>query len=71
MRTSLDAWADALAFAIAEAQQAGDVSRVLEAATLARFVLSVWEGALISAGADRSARAFEAFFTVVFGLVLR
>ncbi|MFD7444753.1 TetR family transcriptional regulator C-terminal domain-containing protein [Streptomyces sp. NPDC059909] len=71
VRMSLEVWADALDFAIAEAQQAGDVSKTLEASTLARFVLSAWEGALISARADRSARAFEGFFTVVFGLILR
>ncbi|WP_406424296.1 TetR family transcriptional regulator C-terminal domain-containing protein [Streptomyces sp. NBC_00873] len=56
---------------IAEAQQAGDVSKTLEATTLARFVLSAWEGALIAARADRSPRAFEVFFTVVFGQILR
>ncbi|MGW1888543.1 TetR family transcriptional regulator C-terminal domain-containing protein [Streptomyces sp. NPDC001970] len=71
VRASLEAWADALAFAIADAQEAGEVSKALEASTLARFVLNAWEGALISARADRSAKAFEAFFTVVFGLILR
>ncbi|MGX1267445.1 TetR family transcriptional regulator C-terminal domain-containing protein [Streptomyces phaeoluteigriseus] len=68
---SFQAWTDALAFAIGDAQQAGEVARTLEASTLARFVLSAWEGALISARADRSARSYEAFFTVVFGVLLR
>lgn len=47
------------------------MSKTLEATTLARFVLSAWEGALIAARADRSPRAFEVFFTVVFGQILR
>ncbi|MFJ4466840.1 TetR family transcriptional regulator C-terminal domain-containing protein [Streptomyces sp. NPDC089424] len=68
---SLQAWTDALAVAVADAQEAGDVAKTLDAATLARFVLNAWEGALISARADRSARAFETFFTVVFGVLLR
>ncbi|MFE7216587.1 TetR family transcriptional regulator C-terminal domain-containing protein [Streptomyces sp. NPDC057611] len=71
VRQSQETWADALASAIAEAQQAGDVSKALEPTTLARFVLSAWEGALIAARADRSPRAFEVFFTVVFGQILR
>ncbi|MFI0544250.1 TetR family transcriptional regulator C-terminal domain-containing protein [Streptomyces sp. WSLK1-3] len=71
VRDGFQAWTDALAFAITDAQQAGEVAKALEASTLARFVLSAWEGALISARADRSARAFEAFFTVVFGVLLR
>ncbi|NBM15260.1 TetR/AcrR family transcriptional regulator [Streptomyces sp. GC420] len=70
-RKSFEEWMDALAFAIAEAQQAGDVAKTVDSSTLARFVLSAWEGALISARADRSARAFEAFFTIVFGVLLR
>jgi TetR/AcrR family transcriptional repressor of nem operon len=71
VRVSLDTWNDALAFAIAEAQEAGDVSKASEASTLARFVLNAWEGALVSARADRTARSFEAFFGVVFGSILR
>ncbi|MEV7239264.1 hypothetical protein AB0N06_36940 [Streptomyces sp. NPDC051020] len=48
-----------------------DVPKTLEATTSARFVLSSWEGTLIAARADRSPRAFEVFFTVVFGQILR
>ncbi|AWW35984.1 MULTISPECIES: TetR/AcrR family transcriptional regulator [Streptomyces] len=70
-RGGLEAWTEALAVAVADAQRAGEVSKTLEASTLARFVLSAWEGALISARADRSPRAFESFFTVVFGVLLR
>ncbi|MBV7696379.1 TetR/AcrR family transcriptional regulator [Streptomyces sp. TRM70350] len=71
VRDSFEAWTDALAFAIAEAQQAGDVAKTLDASTLARFVLSAWEGALVCARAERSARPYEAFFTAVFGVLLR
>ncbi|MGW7385565.1 TetR family transcriptional regulator C-terminal domain-containing protein [Streptomyces sp. NPDC054794] len=68
---SLRLWCEALSGAIAEAQQAGEVTKALEADTIARFVLSAWEGALISARSDKSAKAFEAFFTAVFDVVLR
>ncbi|MFF0450870.1 TetR family transcriptional regulator C-terminal domain-containing protein [Streptomyces sp. NPDC004609] len=71
VRDSLQYWCDALSGTIAEAQQAGEVSKALEPDTIARFVLSAWEGALISARSDKSAKSFEAFFTVVFGVVLR
>ncbi|MFD6973998.1 TetR family transcriptional regulator C-terminal domain-containing protein [Streptomyces sp. NPDC059949] len=71
VHASLTHWREALTLALAEAQRAGEVSRAQDAATLASFVLSAWEGTLISTRADRSARPFEAFFTMVFGVLLR
>ncbi|MEU1199213.1 TetR family transcriptional regulator C-terminal domain-containing protein [Streptomyces sp. NPDC005813] len=70
-RKSFEAWAEALAHAITDAQRAGDVSKALDSSTLAGFVLASWEGALISARTERSAKPFETFFTIVFGVILR
>jgi TetR/AcrR family transcriptional repressor of nem operon len=71
VQDSLRLWCEALSGTIAEAQQTGEVTKALEADTIARFILSAWEGALISARSDKSAKSFEAFFSVVFGVVLR
>ncbi|MFG1810360.1 TetR family transcriptional regulator C-terminal domain-containing protein [Streptomyces sp. NPDC049040] len=64
-------WRDAIASAVADAQRAGLVPQTCEADTLARFILNAWEGALIAARVERSARPYEVFFTVVFDTVLR
>ncbi|GGX94292.1 TetR/AcrR family transcriptional regulator [Streptomyces fructofermentans] len=69
--TGFTYWREALTEAISAAQEAGDVSKAQEAATLASFVLNAWEGTLIATRTDRSARPFESFFTVVFGVILR
>ncbi|MCX4912028.1 TetR/AcrR family transcriptional regulator [Streptomyces sp. NBC_00687] len=71
VQTSFAYWRKALAAAISAAQQAGEVSKAQEAATLASFVLNAWEGTLIATRTDRSAKPFESFFTVVFGVILR
>lgn len=36
----------------------------------ARFLLSAWEGALISARVDRAADAFDSFFDIALGTLL-
>ncbi|SDP11127.1 TetR/AcrR family transcriptional regulator [Actinacidiphila guanduensis] len=63
-------WRDAIASAVGNAQQAGLVSRAVDADTLARFVLNAWEGTLIAARVERTARPYEAFFTLVFDTLL-
>ncbi|MGW7267714.1 TetR family transcriptional regulator C-terminal domain-containing protein [Streptomyces sp. NPDC054842] len=68
---SFSYWREALAGAILDAQEAGEVSKAQDAATLAAFVLNAWEGTLIATRTDRSAKPFESFFTIVFGAVLR
>ncbi|MET9670862.1 TetR family transcriptional regulator C-terminal domain-containing protein [Streptomyces sp. NPDC006475] len=68
---SFTSWRDALAQAISDAQRSGEVSKAQDGATLASFVLNAWEGVLIATRTDRSAKPFESFFTVVFGVVLR
>ncbi|MCF3963278.1 TetR/AcrR family transcriptional regulator [Streptomyces fuscigenes] len=71
VRVSLERWSDALATAIGQAREAGLVGEAVEPATTARFLLNAWEGTLISARTDRSAKAFTPFFDLVFGVLLR
>ena len=70
VRESFHAWAEAIAAPLAEAEAAGTVRAGLDPETTARFLLSAWEGTLISARADRGAAAFDAFFETVFGTIL-
>lgn len=70
VREGLRHWSEPIAAAIAAAQRDGDVHAGHDPATLARFVLNAWEGAVISARADRSSASFDAFFDIVFGTLL-
>lgn len=64
-------WGDALAAAVAQAQETGQVAAGLDARELAKFMLDAWEGTLLSARTARSAKAFTSFFDIVFGVLLR
>jgi TetR/AcrR family transcriptional repressor of nem operon len=70
VRQSFQAWAEAIAGPLAEARDAGAVRADLDPAKTARFLLSAWEGTLISARVDRGAEAFDAFFDTVFETIL-
>jgi TetR/AcrR family transcriptional repressor of nem operon len=73
VRLSLDTWATALTAALTDAHAAGRIPpalAALDAPTLARFLLSAWEGTLISVRAEQSADAFASFFTTVFDTLL-
>ena len=70
VESSLHAWGDALAGAIADGQRAGSIRSGLDPKIAARFVLNAWEGTLISMRAERSGAAFDDFFEIVFGTLL-
>ncbi|MFD4232421.1 TetR/AcrR family transcriptional regulator [Streptomyces sp. NBC_01724] len=70
VRVSLERWAQALAAAIAQAQESGQVAATTDAKTLARFILNAWEGTLISARSEHSEASYEVFFDTVFGTLL-
>jgi len=63
-------WAELITEVLAEAQRAGSLRPELDPRATARFVLSAWEGTLISARAGRSGAAFDPFFDLVFGTLL-
>jgi TetR/AcrR family transcriptional repressor of nem operon len=65
-----EAWASAITGAIRDAQRAGAVRSGFDPETTARFLLNAWEGTLIMARTNRSAEAFDSFFTIAFGTLL-
>ncbi|HEV3172916.1 MAG TPA: TetR family transcriptional regulator C-terminal domain-containing protein [Actinocrinis sp.] len=71
VRQSFDAWAQALASTIAEARDAGTVRADIDPDKTARFLLSAWEGTLITARVYRSTDAFDTFFDIALGSLLK
>ncbi|WP_030179800.1 TetR/AcrR family transcriptional regulator [Streptomyces sp. NRRL S-813] len=71
VQRGFDRWASHIRQVLVEAQEAGDLDGALDTTAAALFILSAWEGALIAARADKSAAPVEAFFHIVFGVVLR
>lgn len=55
----LDDWRDRVRRCIAEAQASGEISTPLDAALLAQFFWSAWEGAVLCAKLERSTRALD------------
>ena len=60
-----------MADVIAQGQQAGSISNILPAATLAGFVTDAWQGAVLRAKADHSIAPLERFAQVVLQHLLR
>ncbi|WP_440068762.1 TetR family transcriptional regulator C-terminal domain-containing protein [Streptosporangium sp. OZ121] len=67
---SFQQWTALIAAALTEARRAGSLRPDLDPEATARFLLGAWEGTLVVARADRSASAFDSFFTVAFGTLL-
>jgi TetR/AcrR family transcriptional regulator, transcriptional repressor for nem operon len=70
VHTAFDDWAGAIAGALGEARVAGSVRADLDPEKTAVFLLSAWEGTLITARVHRTTGAFDAFFDAIFGTVL-
>jgi TetR/AcrR family transcriptional repressor of nem operon len=68
--TAFASWSRAIAEVIAEAQRNGDMSSGAAPATLAAFLVSAWEGAVLRGKVERSRSAVENFFAVIFSKVL-
>ncbi|MPY30012.1 TetR family transcriptional regulator [Streptomyces adustus] len=64
-------WVAHLRRVLTEAQEAGELDASLDVQEAALFLLSAWEGTLIAARADKSSAPFDAFFHMVFGVLLR
>ncbi|MFF4706343.1 TetR family transcriptional regulator C-terminal domain-containing protein [Streptomyces sp. NPDC001288] len=71
VRRGFQQWAAHIARVLTEAQEAGEVGAALDVRATALFVLSAWEGALIAARADKSSAPIDAFFQLVFDVLLR
>lgn len=55
----LDDWRERVRHCIAEAQASGEITTPLDAALLAQFFWSAWEGAVLCAKLERSTRALD------------
>lgn len=64
-------WSNGLARALQEAQDSGDISKDLDPAMLARFILNAWQGTLVRMKAEKSEEPFKDFNTMVFDHLLR
>ena len=71
VKGGFDQWASLISQVLTEAQAAAEVSGSLDAGATAVFILSAWEGTLLTARAQKSPAPFEAFFTTVFDVILR
>jgi TetR/AcrR family transcriptional repressor of nem operon len=70
VEAALGDWTRAVAQVIAEAQEAGDVSRDLSADMLAGFVINAWEGAVMRSRVEKNQAALDAFLAVTFNKIL-
>ncbi|MFF4401929.1 TetR family transcriptional regulator C-terminal domain-containing protein [Streptomyces sp. NPDC001480] len=70
-RGDFEQWAAHIRRVLAEAQEAGELDDALDVEDAALFILSAWEGTLIAVRADKSSAPFDAFFRMVFSVLLR
>ncbi|MEV6294997.1 TetR family transcriptional regulator C-terminal domain-containing protein [Streptomyces sp. NPDC051896] len=71
VRSGFQRWAAYIRRVLTEARDAGELDAALDVEEAALFILSAWEGTLIAARADKSSAPFDAFFHMVFGVLLR
>ncbi|MEV6057981.1 TetR family transcriptional regulator C-terminal domain-containing protein [Streptomyces sp. NPDC052107] len=64
-------WATRIRQVLTEAKEAGELNAALDVEEAALFILSAWEGTLIAARADKSSAPLDAFFRMVFEVLLR
>ena len=63
-------WTKEMEVAIAQAQTDGDVSERFRARDLAAFLLDAYEGAILRARVEKSAKPFERFMQLTFKGIL-
>ncbi|UFS72524.1 TetR/AcrR family transcriptional regulator [Geomonas sp. RF6] len=73
-RARLDAifgnWKERFAACLREAQNAGELTRDVDAETVAGFILSGWEGAILRAKVMKSPQPLRDFISILFSCVL-
>lgn len=67
---AFEAWSDAIAAVIGEAQQAGAISGKASPKALAEFTLHAWEGAVLRAKVTRNRAPLDQFVAITFSRVL-
>jgi TetR/AcrR family transcriptional repressor of nem operon len=63
-------WAELIAGVIAEAQAQGELKADADAASLAGFLLSAWQGTLLRVRATRDPKLIKEFQRIAFGVLL-
>ena len=69
--TAFDRWREAMTDALRSAQRAGEVDDTLDPEKVAGFLVDAWEGAVLQAKVQRSARPLQRFRSIVFDGWLR
>lgn len=70
LQENFRSWSGVLVRTIAEAQQAGELTRNESAEILGEFILNSWEGALLRMKTEQSARPLENAKKVIFSCIL-
>jgi TetR/AcrR family transcriptional repressor of nem operon len=70
MTIAFDRWTEAVGGLLRQAQAAGEIDRGHDPATLARFLVYAWEGAITGAKVAKSRGPIDDFFAVAFGRLL-
>jgi len=64
-------WSNAIAQVIRQAQEAGDVSSVVDPQVLGRFILNAWQGTLVKMKVSKSEEPYKDFSLMVFEVLLK
>ena len=70
LKAGFDDWTRDVAQVVAEALEAGDVSKDMSAPALAGFLIDAWEGAVLRSRVEKRAAALDAFLALAFNKIL-
>ena len=71
LKRAFDHWCDAVAEVLQEAKERKEIDAHHNPASLARFLVNAWEGAVLRSKVVRNAAPFEDFFAVTFNSILK
>lgn len=71
LKKAFDNWCDAVAEVLQEAKKGKEIDARHDPASLARFLVNSWEGAVMRSKVVRNAAPFEDFFAVTFNSILK
>jgi TetR/AcrR family transcriptional repressor of nem operon len=71
LKKAFDNWCDAVAEVLQEAKEREEIDTHHDPASLARFLVNSWEGAVMRSKVVRNTAPFEDFFAVAFNSILK
>jgi TetR/AcrR family transcriptional regulator, transcriptional repressor for nem operon len=71
LKKAFDNWCDTVAEVLQEAKECKEIAAHHDPASLARFLVNSWEGAVMRSKVVRNAAPFEDFFAVTFESILK